>query len=91
MTGPTQPTSWQYRELNQQNPDLDYFSDALIELVDEGHAVIAGSADLPVKHRVGPFGDHQTVANRDAQRSNRVAEVLSRVLHREQCDRSCAC
>ena len=55
MTGPTQPTSWQYRELNQQNPDLDYFSDALLELVDEGHAVIAGSADLQYSNGLVKF------------------------------------
>lgn len=57
MTGPTQPTSWQYRELNQQNPDLDYFSDALIELVKEGNPVIAGSADLQYSNGLVKFAE----------------------------------
>ena len=57
MTGPTQPTSWQYRELNKHNPDLDYFSDALIDLVKEGYPVIAGSADLQYSNGLVKFAD----------------------------------
>jgi len=40
------PDSWQYRALNAINPGLSYLSDALIELADAGHPVVAGSADL---------------------------------------------
>jgi len=40
------PDSWQYRALNAVNPGLSYLSDALIELTEAGHPVIAGSADL---------------------------------------------
>ncbi|MGB3434710.1 transketolase family protein [Achromobacter sp.] len=40
------PDSWQYRALNAVNPGLSYLSDALIELAQAGHPVVAGSADL---------------------------------------------
>jgi len=40
------PDSWQYRALNAINPGLSYLSDALIELTEAGHPVVAGSADL---------------------------------------------
>ncbi|HWM35284.1 MAG TPA: transketolase C-terminal domain-containing protein [Pseudolysinimonas sp.] len=46
MTGPREEGSWQYRAVNTLNPGLDWFSDALIELVEEGHPVVAGTADL---------------------------------------------
>jgi transketolase len=38
--------SWQYRALNAVNPGLNYLSDALIALAQDGHPVVAGSADL---------------------------------------------
>lgn len=40
------PDSWQYRALNAVNPGLGYLSDALIALAQEGHPIVAGSADL---------------------------------------------
>ena len=46
MTQTLSPDSWQYRALNSVNPGLDFLSDALIELTQAGHPVVAGSADL---------------------------------------------
>ncbi|MGP1615776.1 MAG: transketolase family protein [Pollutimonas bauzanensis] len=46
MTQAFSPDSWQYRALNSVNPGLDFLSDALIELTQAGHPVVAGSADL---------------------------------------------
>jgi transketolase len=40
------PESWQYRELNTRAPSLSVLSDTLIELAQEGHPVVAGTADL---------------------------------------------
>jgi len=40
------PESWQYRELNTRAPSLSVLSDTLIELVQEGHPIVAGTADL---------------------------------------------
>lgn len=57
MTSALQPGSWQYRSLNALNPDLDYFSHALIELVDEGYPVIAGSADLQYSNGLVKFAE----------------------------------
>lgn len=55
MSGPIEDASWQYRAVNQLNPGLDWFSDALIELVDEGHPVVAGSADLQYSNGLVKF------------------------------------
>lgn len=49
------PQSWQYRELNAKNPGLDYLSDALIELVEQGYPVVAGSADLQYSNGLNRF------------------------------------
>ena len=38
--------SWHYREVNARAPGLGYLSRALCDLVDTGHPVIAGTADL---------------------------------------------
>jgi len=46
VTGPVSAQSWHYRQLNAKAPGLSYLSDALIELVDEGYPVVAGTADL---------------------------------------------
>lgn len=51
----TSPNSWQYRALNKSNPGLDFLSDALIELVDEGRPVVAASADLQYSNGLNKF------------------------------------
>lgn len=47
--------SWQYRALNAITPGLNYFSDALIELAEQGHPVVAGSADLQYSNGLNKF------------------------------------
>lgn len=49
------PDSWQYRALNAKNPGLDYLSNALIDLVRDGHPVIAGAADLQYSNGLNRF------------------------------------
>ncbi len=49
------PDSWQYRALNQITPGLNHFSDALIELAEQGHPVMAGSADLQYSNGLNKF------------------------------------
>jgi transketolase len=49
------PNSWQYRELNAKNPGLDHFSNGLISLVEAGHPVVAGSADLQFSNGLNRF------------------------------------
>jgi transketolase len=44
--GPVSEQSWHYRQINARAPGLSYLSNALGELVDEGHPVVAGTADL---------------------------------------------
>jgi transketolase len=46
MTGPLSAESWHYRQLNARAPGLAYLSNALIDLVAQGHPVAAGTADL---------------------------------------------
>lgn len=55
MNKPLSPNSWQYRELNTKNPGLDHFSNGLFSLVDAGHDVIAGSADLQYSNGLNKF------------------------------------
>jgi transketolase len=55
MSGPLSPNSWQYRGLNALNPGLSYLSDGLIELVEAGHPVVAGSADLQFSNGLNRF------------------------------------
>ncbi|MGF6767606.1 transketolase [Paraburkholderia sp. GAS199] len=55
MSTPQNPDSWQYRALNARNPGLDYLSDALIDLANEGHPVVAGSADLQYSNGLNKF------------------------------------
>lgn len=45
-TAPLSQNSWQYRQINASTPSLDYLSDGIISLVEEGHPVVAGTADL---------------------------------------------
>ena len=46
MTGPSSADSWHYRQVNERAPGLGYLSQALIDLVRDGHAIVAGTADL---------------------------------------------
>lgn len=46
MNQPLSKDSWQYRGLNAITPGLNYLSDGLIDLVEAGAPVLAGSADL---------------------------------------------
>lgn len=55
MSGPLSPNSWQYRALNAMNPGLSHLSDALIALVEAGHPIVAGSADLQYSNGLNKF------------------------------------
>jgi transketolase len=44
--GPVGEQSWHYRQVNARAPGLGYLSGALCELVDAGHPIVAGTADL---------------------------------------------
>lgn len=57
MTQLVSPDSWQYRSLNAITPGLDALSDALSELVKDGHPVVAGSADLQYSNGLNRFAD----------------------------------
>lgn len=52
---PQHPDSWQYRALNAITPGLNHFSDALIELAEAGHPIVAGSADLQYSNGLNKF------------------------------------
>ena len=54
MNAPVNPKSWQYRDLNKNAPTLSVLSDTLIELVEAGHPIAAGTADL--QHSNGLVG-----------------------------------
>ncbi|WP_136443713.1 transketolase family protein [Pacificoceanicola onchidii] len=49
--------SWQYRALNAVTPGLSYLSNALIELREAGHPVVAGSADLQYSNGLNLFAE----------------------------------
>jgi transketolase len=55
MNKPLSPNSWHYRELNAKNPGLDHLSNGLISLVEAGHPVVAGSADLQYSNGLNRF------------------------------------
>lgn len=55
MNSPLSPNSWQYRALNATTPGLNFLSDALIDLVENGHPVIAGAADLQYSNGLNKF------------------------------------
>lgn len=57
MTYLVSPDSWQYRSLNAITPGLSALSDALIELVEAGHPVVAGSADLQYSNGLSKFAE----------------------------------
>ncbi|MBM7322167.1 MULTISPECIES: transketolase family protein [Agrobacterium] len=52
---PNSPNSWHYRELNMKNPGLDHLSNGLISLVETGHDIVAGSADLQYSNGLNRF------------------------------------
>lgn len=52
---PQSANSWHYRELNMKNPGLDHLSNGLITLVENGHPVVAGSADLQYSNGLNRF------------------------------------
>ena len=54
---PQSPNSWHYRELNMKNPGLDHLSNGLITLVEAGHPVMAGSADLQYSNGLNRFAE----------------------------------
>lgn len=49
--------SWQYRGLNAANPGLDHLSNGLLWLVEQGHNVVAGSADLKYSNGLNRFAE----------------------------------
>jgi transketolase len=55
MSGPLSSNSWQYRGLNAMNPGLDHLSNGIINLVKDGHNVVAGSADLQYSNGLNRF------------------------------------
>jgi transketolase len=54
---PRSPSSWHYRELNIKNPGLDHLSNGLVRLVEAGHPVVAGSADLQYSNGLNRFAE----------------------------------
>lgn len=58
MTNTLESGSWQYRSLNALNPGLDYLSLGLMDLVEEGHPVVAGTADLKYSNGLSLFEKH---------------------------------
>jgi len=56
-TRPRSPSSWHYRELNIKNPGLDHLSNGLVRLVEAGHPVVAGSADLQYSNGLNRFAE----------------------------------
>ncbi|WHA42604.1 transketolase family protein [Agrobacterium larrymoorei] len=57
MSGMQSELSWQYRSLNSKNPGLDHISNALIDLVGNGHNIVAGSADLQYSNGLNRFAE----------------------------------
>jgi len=55
MNAPHNPQSWQYRDLNKKAPSLAVLSDTLIELVEIGHPIAAGTADLQYSNGLAGF------------------------------------
>lgn len=49
--------SWQYRALNRVNPGLNYLSHGLIDLVESGEPVVAGTADLQYSNGLSLFNE----------------------------------
>lgn len=55
MTAPLHKDSWQYRQLNELNPGLQTLSDGLTDLVEDGHPVLACTADLQYSNGLSKF------------------------------------
>lgn len=55
VSAPQNPSSWQYRALNELNPGLDHLSDGLSDLVAAGHPIVAGTADLQYSNGLVSF------------------------------------
>lgn len=55
MNQPLSENSWQYRGLNAVTPGLDYLSDALLDLVQQGEPIVAGTADLQYSNGLSKF------------------------------------
>ncbi|WP_454733505.1 MULTISPECIES: transketolase family protein [Cupriavidus] len=55
MNQPLSKDSWQYRGLNAITPGLSYLSNGLIDLVEAGAPVLAGSADLQYSNGLARF------------------------------------
>jgi transketolase len=55
MTKILSKDSWQYREVNRRAPSLPTLSDSLIELVEAGHPIMAGTADLQYSNGLNGF------------------------------------
>jgi transketolase len=65
MNAPMSKNSWQYRALNAQTPSLNALSDALIELVERGEPIVAGTADLQYSNGLVKF--HEVYPERFVQ------------------------
>ncbi len=52
---PKNEGSWQFRSMNANAPGLAYLSNALIDLVKQGHPIVAGSADLQYSNGLNLF------------------------------------
>jgi transketolase len=57
MSGPVSADSWHYRQINARAPGLGYLSNALIDLVDRGHPVVAATADLQFSNGLVRFAN----------------------------------
>jgi transketolase len=57
MTHILHKDSWHYRQLNSLNPGLNTLSEGLIQLVKDGHPVIAGTADLQYSNGLIHFSE----------------------------------
>ncbi len=56
-SAPLDPQSWQYRQINARAPGLGYLSNALTSLVEAGHPVMAGTADLQYSNGLVRFAE----------------------------------
>ena len=55
MTQLLSDKSWQYRQLNAVTPGLNALSDALLDLVNRGEPIVAGTADLQYSNGLSKF------------------------------------
>jgi transketolase len=57
MKAPISAESWQYRQINARAPGLNYLSQGLIDLVDNGHSIAVGTADLQYSNGLNRFAE----------------------------------